>query len=421
MKRIRKSSRGCVCLLLSAAIGAVQILPVQAAGTGLEEASERVESAEAQATTLEEAQRQLEGYLSDLNTQLDELGGDLEDLAGQQADLDARLSETRTELADARATEEEQYEAMKKRIQYMYENRDAGFFSLIFSEDSLSDILNKAEYAMEMASYDRRMLTAYKETKDLVSQKESDLLAEQEELDRIVSETQTKQNEILAAIGETGQKIEESARDLEDAENQLAQYRAELQQRELEAEERMAALESETLTADSGVPEAVPDQPEETEPVREPEAPDREPAQTEPAEPEDPGNTEDPGNGNEDVSGGFDYSAYSDLELMAAMIYREANTEPWEGKVAVGNVIMNRLQSSRYPDTMIGVLSQPYQFTPWGSAGYIRALQNGVNSTCMQAAQAAMNGTENYIGNLLHFRMVAPGYTGIIIGNHVFY
>ena len=117
----------------------------------------------------------------------------------------------------------------------------------------------------------------------------------------------------------------------------------------------------------------------------------------------------------------FDYSAYSDLELVAAMIYREANMEPWEGKVAVGNVIMNRLNSSLYPNTIIGVLSQPYQFSPWGYPKYEQALVNGVPSECTRAAQVAMAGSENYVGDCLHFRMVAPGYDGIIIGNHVFY
>ena len=89
--------------------------------------------------------------------------------------------------------------------------------------------------------------------------------------------------------------------------------------------------------------------------------------------------------------------------------------------MAVGNVIMNRIRSSRYPNTMLGVLSQPYQFSPWGYPKYINALKNGVNATCRQAAEAAMNGTENYIGDLLHFRTIAPGYEGIKIGGHVFY
>lgn len=133
------------------------------------------------------------------------------------------------------------------------------------------------------------------------------------------------------------------------------------------------------------------------------------------------GSSPDPQPTEPEEPAGFDYSAYSDVELLAAMIYREANMEPWKGKVAVGNVVMNRLASSRYPNTMIGVLSQPYQFTPWDGPKYQNALKNGVNAECRRAAEAAMSGSENYIGDLLHFRTIRPGYDGIIIGGHVFY
>lgn len=415
-----------ICLLLSVAMAAVNILPALATNDDLEKAEERVESAEEQAKSLEEASERLAGYLDELNSQLDQLSSDMETLAGQKADLDAQLALTNEELKAAKETEARQYEDMKKRIQYMYENRDAGFVGLIFSEDSLSGIMNKAEYAMELVNYDRQMLAAYMETKNLIAQKESDLLTEQAALDQIVQETEEKKNEVLAAIGETAEKIEECAGNLEDTNDQLAQYRAELQRKELEAEEQMAMLEEgEKLTADQTPTEAPPKEPMEapTEaPTQAPteaptQAPTEAPTEAPTQAPEKP-STEAPEKPGEDE---IDYSAYSDLELMAAMIYREAGAEPWEGKVAVGNVIMNRIKSSRYPNTMLGVLSQPYQFSPWGNPKYINALKNGVNSTCMQAAEAAMNGTENYIGDLLHFRTASSGYTGLIIGSHVFY
>ncbi len=423
---MRKYNRWILVLALLLAVSFV--FSASASSGDLEE---KVDRAEAQARDLEEAGERLAGYLEELNAQLEELSGDLETLAAQKEELDTQLSVTSGELAEAKETEAEQYDAMKKRIQYMYENRDGGFVSLIFSEDSLSGILNKAEYAMEIASYDRKMLAAYKETKDLVAKKESDLLAEQEALEQVAADTQAKKDEVLAAIAETAQKMEECAGDLEDAQGRLAQYRAELQRQELAAEEKMEELaggntqvadnsgngntdgespsdgqdREEPTTAAQGPTEAPPEEPTESEGPEPTEAPTEAPtaAPTEPDEEE------------------FDYSAYSDLELLAAMIYREANMEPWEGKVAVGNVVMNRINSGRYPNTMIGVLSQPYQFSPWGYPKYQKALQNGVPSECTRAAQVAMSGSENYIGDLLHFRTASSGYTGIVIGGHVFY
>ncbi len=403
----------------------------------VEEAKERVEQAEEKARDLEEAKARFAGFLEDLNGQLDSLSEQLSELSARQTELQAGLEVTARELLAAKETEADQYEAMKKRIQYMYENGDTGVLELIFSAESLSSVLNRAEYAMELAEYDRNMLAAYQEAKDLVAKKEQDLLTAQAELDQVVAETEEKQNQVLAAVAETSEKMEECAGELEDAREELAHYRTELQEKELEAEARMARLAEEArkreeeekkeqqvadgLGSSAGVPGgavrppsssgAGSEEPGGSEPPAQPPSEDRPPEDQpsgDPApEPEEPA--------------GFDYSVYSDLELLAAMIYREANMEPWDGKVAVGNVVMNRIASGRYPNTMIGVLSQPYQFTPWDGPKYQNALKNGVNAECVRAAEAAMSGSENYIGGLLHFRTIRPGYEGIEIGSHVFY
>ncbi len=420
---IKKRGEKILCLLLACLLTGAGAFTALASGDGLEDARDRVESAEEQARDLEDASERFQEYLDELNDQLDQLTSDMEDLEAQRGDLESQLEDTSGELSDARETEARQYENMKKRIQYMYENRDSGFIGLIFSEDSLSSILNKAEYAMEMASYDREMLTAYKETKDLVAQKEEELLAKQEELDQVASELAAKRDEILTAIAETSQQMEIYAGNLEDTEGQLAQYRAELQQRELEAEESLLQMEEdETQVADGGTPET--EAPTEAEGGTEAPGNEGGGTETEPDAPSEPATeppTEAPTEPPTESGDDFDYSAYSDLELVAAMIFREANMEPWEGKVAVGNVIMNRLNSSLYPDTILGVLSQPYQFSPWGNPRYINALVNGVPEECTRAARVAMAGTENYVGDCLHFRTASSGYQGIIIGNHVFY
>ena len=429
--------RKTLSLILAAALFAASALTVLAAGE-LDDARDRAESAEGQVKDLNEASQRFAEYLDELNEELNRLTSEMAELEVQRGELESQLADTSSQLSQAKETEEKQYESMKKRIQYMYENRDAGFISLVFSEDDLSSILNRAEYAVEMASYDRKMLTAYKETKELVAQKESELLARQEELDQVAGELTARRDGVLAAIAETSQRMEDSLGDLEDAEGILAQYRAELQQRELEAESELLAMEQgrpqsggqspSSPSAEGGggeTGETGAGQPEEPSTGQNPQEPSSEGTVT-PTEPSAEAPTEAPTEPpteapTEPEEEEFDYSAYSDLELVAAMIYREANMEPWEGKVAVGNVIMNRLNSSLYPNTIIGVLSQPYQFSPWGYPKYEQALVNGVPSECTRAAQVAMAGSENYVGDCLHFRMVAPGYDGIIIGNHVFY
>lgn len=109
----------------------------------------------------------------------------------------------------------------------------------------------------------------------------------------------------------------------------------------------------------------------------------------------------------------------SDLELLGALIQCEAGGEPYEGQVAVGAVVMNRVRHPAYPNTVQGVIYASGQFTPALNGKVAVRLQKGVKESCIQAAQEAINGATN-VGDLTHFRR-AGNKEGVIIGNHVFY
>ena len=108
-----------------------------------------------------------------------------------------------------------------------------------------------------------------------------------------------------------------------------------------------------------------------------------------------------------------------ELDLLAALIQAEAGNQPYEGQLAVGAVVMNRVKSPKFPNTIYGVISQPGQFTPWGTGRVQSILAGGANASCYAAAQAALNG-ETTVGQCLFFR-VNDGRNGIVIGAHVFY
>ena len=107
-----------------------------------------------------------------------------------------------------------------------------------------------------------------------------------------------------------------------------------------------------------------------------------------------------------------------DVTLLAALIYCEAGNQSYEGQVAVGAVVMNRVYSSLFPNTISEVIYQSGQFTPAYSGALDSALANGVPSTCYDAAAAAISG-ENPVGDALYFN--AGSGTGIQIGDHQFY
>jgi len=88
-----------------------------------------------------------------------------------------------------------------------------------------------------------------------------------------------------------------------------------------------------------------------------------------------------------------------DLTLMAAIIYCEAGAEPYETQLAVGAVIMNRLQSGRYANTLYGVIYQKGQFTPAGNGKLARVIAQGrATESCYKAARAALAGEDNTNG-----------------------
>lgn len=111
-------------------------------------------------------------------------------------------------------------------------------------------------------------------------------------------------------------------------------------------------------------------------------------------------------------------SSSDDTSLLAALIYCEAGNQSYEGMVAVGAVVMNRVYSSSFPNSISEVIYQSGQFTPAYSGSLASALASGVPSTCYDAAVAAING-ENPVGSALYFNTGSG--KGIKIGDHQFY
>lgn len=108
-----------------------------------------------------------------------------------------------------------------------------------------------------------------------------------------------------------------------------------------------------------------------------------------------------------------------ELRLLAALIYCEAGNQSHEGKVAVGAVVMNRVKSPAYPNTIYAVIYASGQFTPARSGKVARVYDSGPPESCYQAAAAALSG-ESPVGSATHFR-TNNGHPGIVIGAHVFW
>lgn len=109
----------------------------------------------------------------------------------------------------------------------------------------------------------------------------------------------------------------------------------------------------------------------------------------------------------------------TDEMLLAALVYCEAGNQCYEGKLAVASVVMNRVRSEAYPDTIAGVIYASGQFSPAGNGKVERRVELGVNDECIQAAREAISGVSN-VGTMTHFRR-AGNHEGYVIQDHVFW
>lgn len=114
------------------------------------------------------------------------------------------------------------------------------------------------------------------------------------------------------------------------------------------------------------------------------------------------------------------YGASADeVTLLAAIVEKEAGGSGYQGMLAVASVVMNRVRSSSYPNTIAGVIDQRGQFTG-GIAGLSRIISRGPSSAAIRAAEAALAG-EDIVGGKVSFRASYTGHSGTVIGDNVFF
>lgn len=244
------------CLSLIFAMAATQILPVFAARKDdvqaqKSETQNKLSEAEARANSLEEQKGAIMGQISSSEQELVDVLSQIDILAGEITDKEAEIEETKEDLVQAEQTRDEQYEAMKKRIQYMYENGGSdAWVQILLESDSLASMLSKVENTEKMYAYDRaelkEMKEAVQEVKDLETKLEnekSELETAKEEQEGMKGSLQTKIDELKANASDYEAQIANVKAQAEQYKNLIAQQTAELEQ--IQAQEEAARKEQE--------------------------------------------------------------------------------------------------------------------------------------------------------------------------------
>lgn len=336
------------------------------------------EATETHIDNMEEAQTGLKGELDSLTVQLTEVSSNLETIENNIIAKNEEIRITQEELEQAKATEEYQYESLKKRIQYNYEKSSNVYLESLFTSGSFGEFLNMSEYFEQMAAYDQKLLASFKAAREEVEEKEAQLEKEKAALDEMKAEAEAEHNRFSGLISQTQGNINAYSSQIADAEAQVNALEAQLE----EQKKNIAALQKQ---------------------LAEEMAKSRQAAQSSWRDISQVTFTED------------------DRYLLANLIYCEAGGEPYEGQVAVGAVVINRVLSSVFPNTLSGVVYQSRQFEPVSTGRLALALaENRATPSCYRAADEAMSGVTN-VGNCVFFRTPIPGLEGINIGGHVFY
>lgn len=192
----------------------------------------------------------LENKTSNLQDQLDGINQDMVEISDKIAESEAQIEESNNEvfrleasLQISRNNEEKQYENMKSRIKYMYENGSESMISMLFSADSMADLLNKADFVQNVTEYDRDMLENLVEVREGIETQEDDLKKQQQELADLKEQLNSEQAELQA-------KADATSTDLATFNAQLQAAR-DAKAKEEEAAKQKAAEASKNTTASS--------------------------------------------------------------------------------------------------------------------------------------------------------------------------
>lgn len=187
-----------ISIVLSLLLALGMTVQVQAAS--ISDTKKEGDALKAQKSAVEAEKAALADQLNTLITELEKTNADVD---AKQAEI----AENQTELIKAEIDEQQQYESMKMRIKYMYENGNTQFIEILFESKSIGDFLNNAEYINQISEYDRHMLVEFQNVVQDVKDKREKLEEEEAQLQQLQQQLQAKETEINTLIEQKAKEI----------------------------------------------------------------------------------------------------------------------------------------------------------------------------------------------------------------------
>ena len=203
---------------------------------------------------LEQSKNDLSAYVEKLDANLVSIENKIAELKQLISEKEAEITDTEAKLEEAQRIEQEQYEAMKVRIKFMYEKSDDFYLETIFSADSFGDILNKADYIEQLSAYDREKLDEYALNSQMIQLYKEELEAEKDILDEAKAGVVAEQASLESLISEKEQQITAYQSDINNKEAAIKEYEEDIaaQNAVITALEKAVAEEKAKLLAENG-------------------------------------------------------------------------------------------------------------------------------------------------------------------------
>lgn len=173
-----------------------------------QEAQAGLAQVQANISSLESKKQELESYMAELDAQYNELTNSISQLSIEAAEKEDELKKIQLELTKAKKRAEDQYEAMKLRIVYMYEKGGSSMLETLLASESIADFLNQANNISMMSEYDRNMLKEYEATQKNIQQHEEKAVEESKSITALLTEKNARQQEVQALVSETSSSID---------------------------------------------------------------------------------------------------------------------------------------------------------------------------------------------------------------------
>ena len=185
----------------------------------------------------------IQSYINQLDDKISVLSQEIQNFEEKIEGKKTDIEETKQELEDARIACDEQYDSMKKRIQFIYENPSQSLIELILTSGDFVDFINRADHVTSMSNYDRQMMNKLIKTQEEIERKEETLEAELEELEMMQAELESQKKKVNASINAKKGELSAKANEIGSATGEKSEYQKQLEEQEKllnEIEEQIA-------------------------------------------------------------------------------------------------------------------------------------------------------------------------------------